>query len=75
MKLKDGKTYITRSGLKRIVRKVPARKSVLFGGVVCFESASICGDGINESYDAYGHTWMRDTPKTSHKWDLVKEAK
>lgn len=75
MKLKDGRTYITRNGIKRVVRKVSARKSVLLGGVVSFESASVCGDGVRESYTENGHTWMRDSLKTPHKWDLVKEAK
>ncbi len=66
MKLKDGHTYVTRSGVKRVVSEN--------GGLFYdFRTKSLSPDNKDpELYEANGR-WSPDGKK--HRWDLVKEFK
>lgn len=71
MKLKDGHTYVTRSGIKRIV----TRKD--YPSIFSFTAKSFCGDGFTENFTKagrWGFPGMGGKYK-KHKWDLVKEFK
>lgn len=66
MKLKDGHTYVTRSGVKRVVRKTDDHPFWVFS------CKSICGDGFVETFTETGR--FIDSV-TKHPFDLVKEFK
>lgn len=71
IKLKHGKTYVTRSGVKRIVHRLSPIGIASSG--YSFTSKSITGDGVRETYLANGkYVYLRSSP---HPFDLVSEVK
>lgn len=66
MKLKDGHTYITRSGVKR---KVSYHD---MGIGFPFRCKSLCCDGYSDTHTESGRFL---TNERKHKWDFVKEYK